>query len=104
MSRLRCFLIGLFLQALVGCASRMSVLSTPQPVIVNGKSHTVIAVVTNTPIGSNFTDVFLFDSDGKLENASCSSNGGLMEGSLPTAMAAGLNSAISAAISGGILK
>lgn len=104
MGYFRCVLIGLLISVAGGCASHLSVLSTPNPVIVNGKAHSVIAVVTSTPIGNNFIDVFLFDPDGKLENASCSSNGGLMEGTLPTAMAAGFNSAVNAAISAGILK
>ena len=81
---------------MAGCASKMTVLSTPSPVIVSGRAHSVIAVVTSTPVGSNFIDVFLFDPDGKLENASSSSNGGLLEGTLPTAMASGLGVAASA--------
>ena len=94
----RYVVIGLSI-LIAGCASKMTVLSTPKPVIVSGKPHSVIAVVTSTPIGSNFIDVFLFDPEGKLENASSTSNGGLFEGTLPTAMASGLSCAANAVTS-----
>ena len=92
----RCVIIGLGIFFLAGCASKMAVLSTPKPVVVSGRPHSVIAVVTSTPIGNNFIDVFLFDPDGKLENASSTSNAGLWQGTLPTAMASGLSTAANA--------
>ena len=94
-----CVLIGLSICVVPGCAAKMTVLSTPNPVMISGKAHSVIAVVTSTPVGSNFIDVFLFDPEGKLENASSTSNGGLMEGTLPSALASGLSGAANAVTS-----
>ncbi len=90
-----CLAIGI-LFCVTACANKMDVLSTPQPVVVNGKSHAVIAVITSTPMGNNFIDVFLFDPEGKLENASSMSNGGFMDGTLPGALSSGLGTAASA--------